>query len=182
MHVIRWNLGSLNTIVKKGVSSADTLIGEFFDQFISSSESKLNSLRHHPTMSDEDMFLSQRETHPPKEAPVPTSQPLPSDVEYHWAVMFHFDIGNKEPFSMFLRSTFSEKDIPSAWFRYKLSNERRLMKNYIHALNGNYSVFCKVEKGKHLFIKRQLSTNQSWFIINYQRNGHFITGQLISIG
>ena len=103
-------------------------------------------------MSDEDMFLSQREERvsAPIPAPSTSSQPLPTKVEYHWAVLFNFDIGNIEPFLMFLRSTFSEAEIPSSWFLYKLGDEIRLEKKHFPTLNGIYSVFCKVEKGKIL--------------------------------
>ena len=102
-------------------------------------------------MSDEDMFLSQKDIRPSTVIEGPSTQPLPSEVEYHWAVLFNFDIGNIEPFNMFLRSTFKESEIPSRWFDYKLADDVRLKKTYIPTLNGEYSFFCKVEKGKPTF-------------------------------
>ena len=105
-------------------------------------------------MSDEEFFQSsqvemRRSTDPPRF--FSKSQPLPSDVEYFWVVLFHHDIGNREPFTIHLRATFDEKDIPATWFLFKLRDDLRLKKKYFHVLNGDYSVFCKVEKGKSYY-------------------------------
>ena len=95
------------------------------------------------------MFLSQKDSRPSTVVTRPITQPAPSEVEYHWAVLFNFDIGNIEPFSMFLRSTFKESEIPSRWFEYRLADDVRMKKLHIPTLNGQYSFFCKVEKGEH---------------------------------
>lgn len=99
-------------------------------------------------MSDEDLFLSQQESRPATVVPaVSKSQPQPSDVQYHWVVLFQFDIENNEPFSLFVRNTFSENEIPESWYRFRLEDDLRLLKRYFRTLNGEYAVFCKVEKG-----------------------------------
>lgn len=101
-------------------------------------------------MSDEDLFFSQKEATSEKEVTptVSKSQPLPSVVEYHWVIVFHWCIENRDPFSVFLRNVFTEEELPRTWLEFKLSDENRLKKQYIRTVNGEYSFFCKVEKGK----------------------------------
>lgn len=101
-------------------------------------------------MSDEDFFgPSQKEIRNSTEVPrfISKSQPKPSDVVYMWVVVFHWDIGNKDPFSLQCRSAFSAADIPETWYSFKLRNDLRKNKIRLDVLNGEYSVFCKVEKG-----------------------------------
>ena len=112
-------------------------------------------------MSDEDMFQQSQPDFrlppsPPNVNVVSRSQPQPSDVLYHWVIMFHWDINNKFPFSMFVRSTFPDSEIPDSWYTFRLSEEYRLQKKYLRTLNGQYSVFCKVEKGNN-YIKNSMT-------------------------
>lgn len=103
-------------------------------------------------MSDEDMFLSsQQDIRPSTEVPsfISKSQPQKSDVEYHWVVLFHWSLENNQPFSVHLKSLFSDKEISDTWFSFKLRDDLRRKKIYMRMLNGKYSVFCKVEKGKN---------------------------------
>ena len=102
-------------------------------------------------MSDEDFFQSsQRESRPTTEVPrfVSKTQPQPTDVDYHWVVLFHWDLENPSPFTLHLRALFQKEEIPETWFLFKLRNDLRMKKKYFEVLNGTYSVFCKVEKGK----------------------------------
>lgn len=97
------------------------------------------------------MFFSQPENRPSTVMESASkSQPQPSGLNYHWVVLFQFDIENHEPFNMFLRSTFPESEVPESWYKFKLEDELRLLKRYFRTLNGEYAVFCKVEKGKIL--------------------------------
>ena len=103
-------------------------------------------------MSDEDFFQSsQREIRKVAEVPrhYSKTQPQPSDVEYFWVIVFHWDIENPNPFSLQHRNAFGESDIPKTWFIFKLRDDLRMKKKYYKVLNGHYSVFCKVEKGKN---------------------------------
>lgn len=102
------------------------------------------------TMSDEDMFFSQKDVRPKTNLPVflSKSQPQKSDLEYLWNIVFQWDIGNKYPFSLQPISNFSESEVPSTWYLFKLRDDLRRKKIYVRALNGNYSIFAKVERGK----------------------------------
>lgn len=101
-------------------------------------------------MSDEDIFSSQKDLRPSTDVPsfVSKTQPQTSDVEYLWNVVFHWDIGNKTPFSIQPISNFNDKEIPSTWYLFRLRDDLRLKKINISMLNGLYSIFAKVEKGK----------------------------------
>lgn len=100
--------------------------------------------------SDEDMFLSQKETRISTEVEVhmPKSQPQRSDVEYLWVVAFHWDIGDGNPFTLQPICNFTESEVPSTWYAFKLRDDLRKKKINVRMLSGEYSIFCKVEKGK----------------------------------
>lgn len=101
-------------------------------------------------MSDEDLFLSEKEGAPNSdEVPlfVSRSQPAKSEVEYLWNVVFHWDIGNKTPFSLQPIKNFTESEIPVSWYLFRLRDDLRKKKIFVTMLNGNYSMFAKVEKG-----------------------------------
>ena len=100
------------------------------------------------------MFLSQKDVRPRTDPRPFISQPLPpkqSDQDYHWLIVFHWDIGNENPFSVQLKSIFSPSEVPESWYLFKLRDDLRMKKQQIRFLNGSYSVFCKVEKGKRFF-------------------------------
>ena len=102
--------------------------------------------------SGEDMFLSQKDVVRPRtNVPgfVSKSQPQQSEVEYLWNISFHWDIGNAHPFSLQPISNFTEKEVPSTWYSFRLRDDLRRERRYIRMLNGEYSIFCKVEKGKN---------------------------------
>ena len=100
-------------------------------------------------MSDDDMFMSQKELRPTTDVPfVSKTQPEKSEVEYLWNVVFQWDIGNKEPFSLQPLCNFSESEVPPTWYQFKLRDDLRLKKIYVNLLNGQYSIFAKVEIGK----------------------------------
>lgn len=69
-----------------------------------------------------------------------------------------WDSDKGSPFEIHNLSKFSETDIPVAWIHKKLSDKRRLMKKKISCLpsDADYSIFCKVELGKHNSIKNRL--------------------------
>ena len=99
--------------------------------------------------SDEDLFLSQKEDRPAAEVPPRSckSQPQKSEVEYMWNVVFHWDIGNNNPFSLQPICNFTDAEVPPTWYSFKLRDDLRLKKIHVRMLNGTYSIFCKVEKG-----------------------------------
>ena len=101
-------------------------------------------------MSDEDIFSSQPDVRPSTDVPVFVSktQPQKSDVEYMWNVVFHWDLGNKTPFSLQPIANFCDSEVPDTWYIFKLRDDLRKKKIYVKMLNGKYSIFAKVEKGK----------------------------------
>lgn len=108
-------------------------------------------------MSDEDFFQSSqkdiREPNAVRDSGGSKTQPQKSDVEYHWNVVFHWDIGNRTPFAIYPRAVFSDSEVPASWYAFKLRDDLRKKKIYIRMLNGNFSIFCKVEKGMPLIYK-----------------------------
>ena len=100
--------------------------------------------------SEEDLFASQKDVRPHTNVPkfISKTQAEESNVEYFWNICFHWDIGNKNPFSLQPISNFTEKEVPPTWYLFKLRDDLRLKKVYVRMLNGEYSIFCKVEKGK----------------------------------
>lgn len=97
------------------------------------------------------MFLSEKESRAPptsENGAVSRSQPEKSEVEYLWNVVFHWDIGNQTPFSLQPIVNFSQSEVPATWYLFKLRDDLRLKKIYIKMLNGQYSIFAKVEKVK----------------------------------
>lgn len=100
-------------------------------------------------MSDEDMFLSQKEVRPVTDVPgfVSKTQPEKSELEYLWYLVFHWDIGNKNPFSLQPVKNFAESEVPRTWLLFNLRDELRQAKIRVRMLNGEYSIFAKVEKG-----------------------------------
>lgn len=104
-------------------------------------------------MSDEDFFgSSQKDMRSKTNVPKfwSKTQPQKSDVEYFWIILFHHDIGNQYPFTLHIRTLFSTEEIPDTWYLFKLRDDLRFKKQYFRVLNGDYSVFCKVEKGKKI--------------------------------
>lgn len=101
--------------------------------------------------SDEDMFASQKNVKVSTKVlePVSKSQPQQSELEYLWNVAFHWDIGNKTPFSLQPIANFTQSEVPLSWYSFKLRDELRLQKIHVEMLNGQYSIFGKVEKGKN---------------------------------
>ena len=102
--------------------------------------------------SDEDLFASQQDIRPSTSVPkfFSKTQPEKSDVEYLWNISFHWDIENTRPFSLQPISNFSEEEVPPTWYLFNLRDDLRLTKKYIRMLNGEYSIFCKVERGIYL--------------------------------
>ena len=101
-------------------------------------------------MSDEDFFAysqADQARSPDVSRFVSKTQPQKSDLEYMYWILFHWDLGNSEPFSIHNKSLFGE-EIPDTWYSFKLRDDLRLKKIYFRMLNGEYSVFCKVEKGR----------------------------------
>lgn len=111
--------------------------------------------------SEDDMFLSQRDVRPPRtevQVPVSRSQPQKSDVEYLWNLAFHWDIGDRNPFTLQPICNFTEAEVPSTWYMFKLRDELRLKKIDVRILSGLYSIFCKVEKGIFINLYRFCSS------------------------
>ena len=86
--------------------------------------------------SEDDLFCSPR---PPAEK---------SDIEYLWYISFHWDIGNTHPFTLQPINNFTAEEVPTTRCNFKLRDDLRLKKIYVRMLNGDYSIFCKVEKGR----------------------------------
>ena len=100
--------------------------------------------------SDEDLFASQQDFRPTTNVPgfLSKTQPEMSEQEYLWVIAFHWDIGNTTPFTVQPICNFTESEVPSTWYSFKLRDDLRMKKIDVRMLNGSYSVFCKVEKGK----------------------------------
>ena len=105
------------------------------------------------------MFLSQKDNRSKTEAPhfVSKTQPKETDVQYLWNIVFHWNMENENPFSIHLKTIFADSEVPPTWYSFKLRDDLRMKKLFIHVLNGNYSIFCKVEKGK----KKRIMFNKS---------------------
>lgn len=99
--------------------------------------------------SEEDLFSSQKDCRPSTNVPrfVSKTQAKKSNVEYLWNISFHWDIGNTEPFSLQPIANFTEAEVPPTWYQFSLRDDLWLKKTYVRMLNGQYSIFCKVEKG-----------------------------------
>lgn len=122
-------------------------------------------------MSDEDIFSSQRDVRPSTDVPhfVSKTQPQQSEVEYLWNIVFQWDLSNPTPFSIQPKISFSHHDVPLTWYLFKLRDDLRLKKTYFRVLNGTYSIFCKVEKGKfyiyiYIFISYIFQTIECFFL------------------
>ena len=103
--------------------------------------------------SDEDLFASQKDLRSKTDVPtfVSKTQPQSSEVEYLWIIAFHWDIGETSPFSLQPICNFTESEVPSTWYSFKLRDDLRLKKIDVRALSGQYSIFCKVEKGMFFY-------------------------------
>ena len=78
------------------------------------------------------------------------SQPNPApSVQYHWLVIFDWDIHNPRPFLIDVGVNFTDT-IPESWFRKKWPEHIRQQKVQFDAFPERvFSVFAKVEKGNY---------------------------------
>ena len=77
-----------------------------------------------------------------------------SVVEYFFLILFNWDVDDRNPFSCFVWSLFDDNDITHGWITGPLYDSYRMMEISPSCLNGKYSLFCKVEKGKLINVSR----------------------------
>lgn len=96
--------------------------------------------------SDIEFFASTQRSLQSKNSNVSNKSSSGSVVEYFFLVTFNWDLMVGLPFEINVIEQIN--DFPSEWIKGHLSNEYRQEKRPIAAFGGgNYSLFCKVEKG-----------------------------------
>ena len=82
------------------------------------------------------------------EARLVQSQPVSSDVEYHWVCLFNWCENDPTPFDIYVREI-TKGVIPESWFLKPLSEENRQQKATFRSIDSKVmSVFGKIEFGK----------------------------------
>ena len=69
------------------------------------------------------------------------------DIQYHWVILFQHNISVKNPFQVYLISSFDEDEIRSVWLTDKFNCHERLRKCIFEGMDDEYSVFCRIERG-----------------------------------
>lgn len=101
--------------------------------------------------SEEDFFLPTQLSPPKKGVSDSTVGAKVSVVEYFFLVTFDWNLMEGNPFQMSVLEVI--KDFPEEWIRGPLTKNCRLEKVAISVFGGgNYSLFCKVEKGGIIYI------------------------------
>ena len=95
-----------------------------------------------------------------------------------WLVVFHWDVEDSEPFSLHVRNIFTDEEVPESWYAFMLKDDYRKKKIFLHALEGEYSVFCKVEKGT-IFMP---AAKRAFFVLSVWYFFHFYQELLMPIG
>ena len=76
------------------------------------------------------------------------SQPNPVEVQFHWIILYDWNLHNPTPFMMDIKDNYLDS-IPASWYSKKWSPQHRVQKLKFRALpNKIMSVFCKIEKGE----------------------------------
>lgn len=94
--------------------------------------------------SDEDFFLPSQKM---KQIDLVSAKRV-SAVKYFFVVSFNWNLMVANPFEIHVLE--SIRDFPDEWITGPLTTENRLRKVTINVLEGQYSLFCKVEKGSIL--------------------------------
>ena len=89
-----------------------------------------------------------------KSVPPATQEGQFSEMDYNWIIVFSWDENDEEPFEVFQRSCFSNREVPSILYTKILTPECRVKKVKLSGLKGlHYSLFCKIEIGEFKFLK-----------------------------
>ena len=85
---------------------------------------------------------------------LPATQGRSSRI-YDWVIMFMWNINEEDPFSIVpIRHFKGGNDFPIELVTGALTDKSRIKRYKINCLpgNNNYSLFCKIEKGKIFYI------------------------------
>ena len=84
------------------------------------------------------------------ESPVSGTQPnTTSNRTYQWAILFHYDANNEQPFSSVSVDNFKGTNFPFQLLTGHLGLDNRLKARELSRLPGTkYCVFAKVEAGR----------------------------------
>lgn len=121
----------------------------------------LNDCSQHLNMSDseEEFFLATQMPQSGNSRPdgAKVKEKVVSDgslsvVDYFFLVTFNWDLMVGDPFKMTVLEVI--KDFPEDWITGPLNESSRKMKFPVKAFDGGeFSLFCKVQKGRPFFIK-----------------------------
>lgn len=93
--------------------------------------------------SEEEFFASTQL--PQSKSPVVSGSQKLSVVEYFFLVTFNWDLMIGSPFQINVLEVLRE--FPEDWITGPLTRNNRLVKKKLKALGGQFSLFCKVQKG-----------------------------------